>query len=243
MGSRAAKTSASAARYETLFRTGRWFSRLDPAVQRALLSDALVRSLRKGEPVFLEGDEPDGIYGVLEGAVRFSRLGEGSREVLLLSMEAPSWFGELGMFDGLPRGFSATAERSTRVAHVPRWAMEALLRDRPEVWRDLGLLLAQQTRLAFEGIELLTTLAPEARLARRLWWMAQGYGDWAQGRSTRELRVKQETLASMLALSRQTTNQLLKELEAAGLIRLAYGGVEILDLQGLAVRARAQTRS
>jgi hypothetical protein len=37
----------------------------------------------------------------------------------------------------------------------------------------------------------------------------------------------------MLNLSRQTTNQLLKELEARRIVKLAYGEVEILDAAAL----------
>lgn len=34
----------------------------------------------------------------------------------------------------------------------------------------------------------------------------------------------------MLGLSRQTTNQILKDLEARGALRLTYGEIEITDL-------------
>jgi DNA-binding transcriptional regulator LsrR (DeoR family) len=48
----------------------------------------------------------------------------------------------------------------------------------------------------------------------------------------------------MLNLSRQTANQLLKELEAQGMVKLAYGEVEIIDLSALrslgAMAARTQ---
>ncbi|MCB2569562.1 helix-turn-helix domain-containing protein [Listeria monocytogenes] len=37
----------------------------------------------------------------------------------------------------------------------------------------------------------------------------------------------------MLSLSRQTTHQILKDLEAQGILQLSYGGLEILDLAGL----------
>ncbi|WP_153565769.1 helix-turn-helix domain-containing protein, partial [Pseudomonas aeruginosa] len=45
--------------------------------------------------------------------------------------------------------------------------------------------------------------------------------------------LPQEQLALMLSLSRQTTNQILKDLEAQGILQLSYGGIEILDLAGL----------
>jgi CRP-like cAMP-binding protein len=41
----------------------------------------------------------------------------------------------------------------------------------------------------------------------------------------------------MLALSRQTVNQLLRQLESNGVVRLGRGGIEILDLAQLQILA------
>ncbi len=41
----------------------------------------------------------------------------------------------------------------------------------------------------------------------------------------------------MLSLSRQTVNQLLKDLEAKKLVRVSYGGIELVDLDGLRAEA------
>jgi CRP-like cAMP-binding protein len=65
--------------------------------------------------------------------------------------------------------------------------------------------------------------------------LAASYGE-AQA-SQRELHLPQEQLAAMLGLSRQTTNHLLKELEARGVLRLSYAGIEILDAHGLRLAA------
>jgi CRP/FNR family transcriptional regulator, cyclic AMP receptor protein len=73
------------------------------------------------------------------------------------------------------------------------------------------------------------------RLTRRLVLIAEGYGEWIDG-TTRQVEVNQETLAAMLSTSRQTVNQLLKALEADGLVSLKYGRVEIVDLKGLRAR-------
>jgi CRP/FNR family cyclic AMP-dependent transcriptional regulator len=51
--------------------------------------------------------------------------------------------------------------------------------------------------------------------------------------SARQVGVSQETLALMLATSRQTVNHVLKNLEAKGWVRLRYGRVEIVDLVSL----------
>jgi len=44
------------------------------------------------------------------------------------------------------------------------------------------------------------------------------------------LAVTQQELALMIGVSRQTTNQILKELEARGILRVQRGCVEVLKL-------------
>ncbi|WP_371926595.1 Crp/Fnr family transcriptional regulator [Pseudomonas sp. ANT_H12B] len=70
-----------------------------------------------------------------------------------------------------------------------------------------------------------------ARLAHRLLMIAEGYGEIAPPR--RVLQLPQEQLASMLSLSRQTTNQILKDLQGQGILNLKYGEIEILDAERL----------
>ena len=70
--------------------------------------------------------------------------------------------------------------------------------------------------------------------------MAEGYG--ALRESTRRvLTVPQDQIAAMLSLSRQTANQILKEFEARGAVRLRYGGIELLDLALLRTSLTAGT--
>jgi DNA-binding GntR family transcriptional regulator len=47
------------------------------------------------------------------------------------------------------------------------------------------------------------------------------------------LRITQQELAYLVGLSRQRVNEALRMLEARQLIRVEYGGLRILDLNGL----------
>ena len=49
------------------------------------------------------------------------------------------------------------------------------------------------------------------------------------------LRITQQELAYLVGLSRQRVNEGLQFLQGRGLIRIEYGGVRILDLDGLRV--------
>lgn len=48
-----------------------------------------------------------------------------------------------------------------------------------------------------------------------------------------ELALNQESLGEMTGLSRKTVNGYLKQFEAAGLVRRAYGRIQVLDPRGL----------
>ena len=222
-----------------LLDAGIWFARLSPALRDALMAAAHVRQLAAGRALFRRGDAPCGLYAVLEGAVRISGIGGGSddgREVLLTLLEPPHWFGEISLFDGEPRTHDAVAEGPTRLLHVPQHALAHLLAAEPGHWREFGLLMSHKLRLAFVALEEAASLPVAQRLARRLVMMAEGYGvrrDARQGTHRRSIAVSQEQLSMMLAVSRQTVNQNLKELESRGVLRLNRGGLEIVDLAAL----------
>lgn len=214
-----------------LLRTGRWFAALPDELQARLVDAAVVSTAGAGEPVMSRGDESSGLYAVIDGAVRLSGRNEAGREVLHMVIEPPSWFGELSVIDGLPRTQDATADVASELLHVPQRAIEAILAAEPRTWQHLAILMAHKLRLAMLALEDVAQVPPIMRLARRLALMVEGYGDHTHRRRTVELR--QEQLAMMLSVSRQTANQLLKELEALGLVKLAYGEVEIVDAAAL----------
>lgn len=215
-----------------LLRSGRWFLGVPEAFQDALLTHGVARELVDGERLFSRGDPPSGMFAVLDGAMRITATTEAGKEALLLLTEPPAWFGEIAVFDGQPRTHDALAYGNARVLHVSQGALEAILEEHPAWWRDLGLLVAQKLRLALHALEDGATLPLAQRLARRLAWMAAGYGDW-HGRTARALSVSQEELASMMSASRQSVNQCLKDYEAKGWVRVAYGSIEVLDIDAL----------
>jgi len=210
---------------------GQWFSHLPASLQDSLLDAARVRRLSAGQRLFQRGDPPCGLYAVLEGAVRIGAVNEQGKEALLSLVEAPHWFGEICLFDGQARTHDAFGLGPCTLLHIPQIALLALLDEQPVHWRQLALLMSQKLRLTFINLEQLSLMPAPMRLAHRLLMIAEGYGEIDEPR--RVLQLPQEQLASMLSLSRQTTNQILKDLQGQGMLKLGYGEIEILDVQRL----------
>lgn len=217
----------------TRLRGGPWFASLSPALAEALLDAAHLKRLQGGETLFMRGAPADGLYAVLEGSLRISGMTVDGKEAILSIVEAPQWLGEIALFDGMPRTHDVVAEAPSRLLHVPRLALEALLAREPVWWRDMGRLMAMKVRLAFIGMEDLSLYPAEVRLARRLLLLVQSSVTDPSGRPP-VLPLSQTQLGMMLSLSRQTTNQILQGLQQQGILQVAYGRIELRDLARLA---------
>lgn len=215
--------------------TGHWFSHLPAHLQDSLMAAARLRRLTPGRPLFRRGDPPCGLYAVLEGAIRIGSVSEQGKQTVLTRIELPYWFGEVSLFDGLPRTHDAFSETHTILLQVPQAALTSLLEKEPQYWRHFALLMSQKLRLTFVHLEQQTLLPAPARVACRLLLIAEGYGEINHSR--RIIEVSQEQLAQMLSMSRQSTNKILKDLEAQGVLDISYGEIKILSLEKLRAAA------
>jgi CRP/FNR family cyclic AMP-dependent transcriptional regulator len=229
------------AEQRALLRTDIWFSQLPEALIEALLSCARVKQLQDGQTLFHRGEPVDGLYAVLEGALHITGVTREGKEAMLSMVEPPMWFGEIALFDRMPRTHDAVAVGLTTLLFAPLMALDDLLEQQPRYWRHFGILMAFKVRLAFIALEDLSIVQPAERVARRLVWLA--YCAVTGGQSGRcRLTIKQTQLALMMALSRQTVNQLLRALEQRGVIRLSYGLIDVIDMPAL-IDAAALTPS
>jgi len=217
--------------WHTHLLTGHWYSHLPAEFQDSLLGMSRMRRLAPGQRLFQRGDAPCGLYAVLEGAVRIGAVSEQGKEALLSVVESPHWFGEICLFDGQPRTHDAVGVGQCSLLHLPQAALLTFLENQPVYWRHLALLMSHKLRLTFINLEHLSLMPAPARLAHRLLMIAEGYGEIEPAR--RVLQLPQEQLALMLSLSRQTTNQILKDLQGQGIVHLSYGEIEILDVERL----------
>lgn len=222
---------------------GKWYANLSAPLQSLLAEQGVIRQLQPGQRLFSRGDAADGIYAVLGGCMQIvgtSKSGADDKSVILTLIEPPDWFGEICLFDCQPRTHDAIADEPATLLHVRQHSLDALFAQQPEYWREFGLLLTQKIRLMFGAIEDAALLPTPIRLIRRLVQMTEGYGirtEQSGVLGSRSVNVSQEKLSSILAISRQTVNQILKELESESLIRIRRGSLEILDLHALKHKA------
>ncbi|MDR3508770.1 MAG: Crp/Fnr family transcriptional regulator [Caulobacteraceae bacterium] len=211
----------------------RWFGALPQERRAALLDCARPRAVAPGTRVYGLGDPPNGLWVVLEGQVRLVGYPAVGMESVARILGAGTWFGELSTLDGGPRPHDAIAFGPARLLHIPLAAFEQLAERQPAFWRDIGLLVCAHQRRSISFMAQSIAQPVAARLARIL-------GAAARSAEGRAVRIRQEDLAAMIGVSRQTTNKTLRQFQREGLVALDYGQISILDPAGL--RATGQAR-
>lgn len=213
--------------------TGPWFSTLSPALRAAILARANVRRLADGAPLAAKGSPAEDWTGVAKGAVRVSSVSLSGKQVSLTYVEPGTWFGDIALFDGLPRTHDAHAHGPTTLLIVRKADFKELLSQHVELYDALLRLNCRRLRLMFNLIEDLNTKPLAARLAKQLLLLAKSYGI-EQGEEIRiGLQLAQEDLAQLLGASRQRVNQELKELERSGVLRVEPTRLVVLSREKL----------
>jgi CRP-like cAMP-binding protein len=234
------RSAAIAPAQLAVLKRSEWFGALEPGFQQAVLGSSRVMVVAAGTSVFHRGDGSDGIYCVLSGAVRFGAVASSGRESIVALAEPPHWFGEIALFDGGARTHDAWADIASTLLHLPLRDLTRILADDPGRWQQMGRLLVHKLRIALSLLEDMALEPPRVRLARCLVNLLEGYGQ-RRAELSCSLRVSQERLGTMLSLSRQTVNELLRHLEQAQVIQCQRGGVRILDPNRLRDAARGSS--
>ena len=199
---------------------GPWFSKLSSPLQGAILARATLRRMADGEQLASRGAPAEHWCGVARGAIRISSVSLSGKQVTLTYAEPGTWFGDIALFDGLPRTHDADAHGPTTLLAVRKPDFRALLAQHVELYDALLRLNCRRLRLMFDQIEDLNTRPLRSRLAKQVLLLAKSYGI-AQGAEIRiGLALAQEDLAQLLGASRQRVNQELKGFEREGAVRV-----------------------
>jgi CRP/FNR family transcriptional regulator, cyclic AMP receptor protein len=220
---------------------GPWFSKLSHRLKSAILSRTVVRRLADGEALGTRGSEAAEWIGVAKGAVRISSVSLSGKQVTLTYAEPGTWFGDIALFDGLPRTHDADAHGATTLVVVRKPDFKELLAQHVELYDALLHLNCRRLRLMFDQIEDLNTRPLQVRLAKQLLLLARRYGVVDHTEAGDEIRIglalAQEDLAQLLGASRQRVNQELKGFERDGALRVEPTRLVVLSREKLLVVA------
>ncbi|WP_281283386.1 Crp/Fnr family transcriptional regulator [Trebonia kvetii] len=223
---------------EGVLRRAPLFDALDDEGARVLRRQMSEVKLSRGEHLFMEGDDGDALYVVIEGKMKLTRAAADGRENLLSVVGPGEMFGELSLFDPRPRTSSASAVTDAALASLKHEALIPWLRERPDVSLHMLRQLARRLRRANDvNADLVFTDVP-GRVAKNLLDLAERFGNQESDGLHVHHDLTQEELAQLVGASRETVNKALADFAARGWLQISARSVLILDQERLRKRAR-----
>jgi len=178
---------------------------------------------RKGEPV-------EHWHGVIEGLAKMSSDWATGKTASFTGIAAGGWFGEGSMLKSEPRRYDVIALRDTRIVCVRRDTFHWLLDNSIAFNRFIINQINERLGLFIGLLESERLLDVDARVART---MAALFHPVLQPEIESRIAISQEEIGYLAGVSRQRVNRALRTLEDAGFLTTEYGGVTVLDLEGL----------
>ena len=219
--------------YSDILSRSTWFNDIPDDLKQALLSKVHIRHLKANQLLHTRGEEGIGFYGICKGRIKVINISDNGKEMLFALLGPGTWFGEISLFDGLPRTHDSICEVDTIIALIPKASFLKLLEQYPALYPHFAKLLCSRLRSAFQFIDSSTGLSLKHQLIKRLLMLTTSYGQYVPQDRAITLTLSQESLAQMINSSRQTVNQLLGELQRDGLIKRHYGKITIVDSDAL----------
>jgi CRP/FNR family cyclic AMP-dependent transcriptional regulator len=180
-----------------------------------------VKSYRKNEKIFSQGDPADAVFYIQEGQVKVCVISEAGKEAVVALHGNEDFFGE-GCLSGQPLRLATVAAMTECVImRLDKVAILRVLRDQPKFSEAfMAFLLARKARVEEDLVDQLFN-SSEKRLARALLLMAN-FGK--EGKPEPVIaKISQETLAEIIGTTRSRVSTFMNKFRELGFIN--YNGV------------------
>lgn len=206
-----------------------------PRVIRDLAARGVVRTYRRGTYLFHQGDEAPDVFFLIEGRVEISSDSSTGHRQLHTTLDAPQFFGELGVLGEMQRTAAALALEASTVWVVSGEVFLGFLADEPAATRGLLRALARQVQANEAFVDDLLFLDLKGRVAKRLLQLVSpSLDDLPADGAVIPSVVTHADLASLCGGSRENVTRILSDFQRRGLVERDGRRFVLKKISGLA---------
>jgi CRP/FNR family transcriptional regulator, cyclic AMP receptor protein len=205
-----------------------WLSMTPPPFQGVVLERCRLQGFKAGQNIFMAGDPPGGMYGLVSGGLAIS-IAPGERGPYFAHLARPgTWFGESSAITQKPRRIGLAATRDSQLFHLPLPKINEIVATDPSAWRLFALVTSGHIDMAIGACDDLMIRDHVQRFVAIL--LRLGGCRYASPGDTShaEIDLRQDEIATLANVARTTAGAILRTLEKAGHIEQAYRRIRIL---------------
>jgi CRP-like cAMP-binding protein len=201
------------------------FSKFSEAELKKLAAISFPCSFKKGSIIYLQGDNPDYIYVFHGGRIKYFSYTPSGKIVVARFTSGTDLGGLSNLFAGDQRWLTAQAMEDIEALRIRREDFLEFIRYNPGLALEIQGVMEKFLHGLFNRFKAAVVAPAEQRVVDLIYELCEKFGT--------ELPFRDEDIANVVGITRETTVRAIKRLKTMGIVRSRKGMISVVDLERL----------
>lgn len=183
--------------------------------------------IKKGEPIFEEGESVNGIFCIKDGICKLSKLSANGKDQIVKLVKPGELLGQRSLISDEPANLSAVALEDMEVCFIPKTEIMGFFNKNNQFSMNVMKTICGDLKEADDHMVSMAQKSVKERLAETLLYLEDTFGKNSDG--SLHIQLSREELAGMIGTATESCIRLLSELNKTGIIDLIGKKITIVD--------------
>ena len=183
--------------------------------------------IKKGEPIFEEGESVNGIFCIKEGVCKLSKLSANGKDQIVKLVKPGELLGQRSLISDEPANLSAVALEDMEVCFIPKTEIMGFFNQNNQFSMNVMKTICGDLKEADDHMVSMAQKSVKERLAETLLYLEDTFGKNQDG--SLHIQLSREELAGMIGTATESCIRLLSELNKSDIIDLTGKKITIVD--------------
>lgn len=190
-----------------------------------------VKTIKKGDPLFEEGEKLNGVYCVRNGVSKLSKLSANGKDQIVKLASTGELLGQRSVIAEEFSNLSAHAVSDMEVCYVPKEHILNSLKQNPDFTVEILRHMAHDLKEADDVIVNMSQKNVKQRMAEAFLYLKDYFGEDAEGYLV--LTLSREDIANVVGTATESAIRIISEFKKKGWLRISGKRIGILEEKAL----------
>lgn len=190
-----------------------------------------IKTIKKGEPLFNEGEHINGMFCIKSGVCKVSKISDNGREQIINLVKRGDFIGERSLMNDEVANLKATALNDMEICFIPRDEVVKGLNSNRSFSMSILKGMANSLKKTDNTIVQMAQKTVKQRLAHTLLYLDESFGIKENGAIN--IQLTREDIANIIGTATESAIRLLSEFKKKNLISLNGKEIVITDKDSL----------
>jgi CRP-like cAMP-binding protein len=188
-------------------------------------------TIKKGETIFEEGENVNGIYCIKDGICKLTKLSPNGKDQIVKLVKKGELLGQRAMISEEPVNLSAVALEDMQVCFIPKSDIMGYFDKNNQYSMNVMRTICSDLKDADDHMVSMAQKTVKERLAETLLYLEETFGKSSDG--SLNVQLSREELSGMIGTATESCIRLLSDFKKLGLIELNGKKIILKDISKL----------